>query len=123
VIDGKILIRVTLVGIVLQLALALLAHFVAWLPLHALLFGNMMISATTGYIYAMDFAKGYFNGATGGAIAGGLCGGAGIAITLALGDTPGFAIPVGAAVAVLTGAVGGLFGQLAAVMRAFENRR
>jgi hypothetical protein len=122
-VDLKILGRATLVGIVLQAILAVVIHFAAWIPLFGQLFATMMISATAGYLYAMDLGKGYFNGMTGGAIAGGLCGGAGIVVTLALGDVPGFAIPIGAAVAVLTGTVGGLFGQMAAVMRSLERRR
>jgi len=82
-----------------------------------------MISATAAYLYAMDAGKGYFPGATAGAIVGGACALIGIAVSVMLGETASGLIPGATAVCVLTGAVGGLFGQMAANMRELENRR
>lgn len=110
-------------GTVLQVAMVVLGHFVPWVILHVFEFGGMMISATAGYLYAMDSGKGYFPGATAGALVGGGCALAGIGLSVALGDLAKPFIPFGTAVCVLTGAVGGLFGQMAANWRAFENRQ
>jgi hypothetical protein len=71
----------------------------------------------------MDSGKGYFPGATAGAVIGGGCALAGISLSVALGDIAKPFIPFGTAVCVLTGAVGGLFGQMAANWRAFENQQ
>ncbi|MBV8798391.1 MAG: hypothetical protein JO208_01060 [Alphaproteobacteria bacterium] len=120
-IDLRILLRAFIVGAVLQVFMFLLGHFVPWVVLHVFEFGGMMISATAGYLYAMDSGKGYFPGATAGAIAGGGCALLGISLSVALGDVADRVIPFGTAVCVLTGAVGGLFGQMAVKWRAFEN--
>jgi hypothetical protein len=53
----------------------------------------------------------------GGAVAGGVCALIGIAVSVLLGDTPVFVLGLGTAISVLTGAVGGLWGQLGARMR------
>ena len=121
-IDLRILIRALIVGTVLQVGMVVLGHFNAWVREHVYQFGSMMISATAAYLYAMHAGKGYFPGATAGAIVGGLCGLAGIVVSVVLKDTPSCVIPVGTAICVLTGAVGGLFGQMAANWRAFEQR-
>ncbi len=116
-IDAQILQRATIVGTVLQVAMVVLGHFFPWVRDNAFMFGGMMISAVAGYLYAMDFAAGYPRGALGGAIAGGVCALIGIALSVLLGDTKPFVIALGTAISVLTGAVGGLWGQLAARMR------
>jgi len=123
VIDPKILLRAFIVGTVLQVIMVVLGHFVPWVVLHVFMFGGMMISATAAYLYAMDAGKGYFPGATAGAIVGGACALIGIAVSVMLGETASGLIPGATAVCVLTGAVGGLFGQMAANMRELENRR
>ena len=122
-IDLRILVRALVVGTVLQVIMVVLAHFVPWVMIHVFEFGGMMISATAGYLYAMDSGKGYFPGATAGAIVGGGCALVGTAVSASLGDIATRVIPFGTAVCVLTGAVGGLFGQMAANWRAFENRQ
>src|SRR6202012_4986815 len=94
------------------------AHVVPWfLHSNMFLFALMMIAATSGYLYAADTGRGYFTGATAGADSGGLCGFAGIAISAALRDVPQSAIPLDTAICVLTGAVGGLWGQVSANMK------
>jgi hypothetical protein len=93
------------------------AHYVPWISANAYQFGTMMISGVAGLLYARDFAKGYAKGALGGAIVGGACGLIGICAANILGDVPLIALPIGTAIMVLVGAVGGLFGQMAANIR------
>ena len=114
--DQSALGRAMLVGTVLQVVLAILAHLSAWIALHALLFGAMMISAVSGYLYALDTGKGFAAGATGGVIAGGVCGLFGLAVSVVIGDTdPGLLIQ-NLVFFAFTGGIGGLFGQMAAAM-------
>jgi hypothetical protein len=112
------LIRATIVGTVLQLTLYVTGHFIPWLAQHLFLFGGMMISATSAYIYAVVTGQGWFASATAGAIAGGVCGFVGIGFSAFLGDIYVSFIPTGTTIAVGVGAVGGLFGQMAANLRA-----
>ncbi|MBI3678706.1 MAG: hypothetical protein HY243_19010 [Proteobacteria bacterium] len=121
--NGRVLVRATFVGVVLQLALFSIGHFSPWVRVHAYEFTTMMISATAAYLYAMDSRRSFFTSATGGAIVGGLCGFAGLFYCLAIGDVPPFGVALGTAIDVFTGAVGGLFGQIAARWRAWEMRR
>ena len=116
-IELKTLLRALIVGIVLQLALAVGAHFFDYIAKNYFLFGGMMIAATAGYLYAMNSAKGYFPGATGGTIIGGLCGLTGAGASALMRDVPQAVIPLFTTICVVTGAVGGLFGQMAAKLR------
>jgi hypothetical protein len=116
-IDGLILRRATVVGLILQCLLAAIGHFSPWVAIHLFVFGRMMISASAGYLYGMDLGRGYAAGALGGAVAGGLCAAPIIAISVLLGDTPASMIAVGTGISILTGVVGGFFGEMAAVMR------
>ncbi|HEY4943352.1 MAG TPA: hypothetical protein VII56_18120 [Rhizomicrobium sp.] len=115
--DGKLLQRAALTGIVLEIALAAIGHYVPWVRIHALEFCAMMIAGLAGLFYARDFAKGYAKGAFGGAIAGGTSGLIGISLANVLGDVPLIVLPFGTALLVLVGAIGGLFGQLGANIR------
>ena len=85
-IDLRILIRALVVGTVLQVIMVSLAHFIPWVMVHVFEFAGMMISATAGYLYAMDSGKGYFPGATAGAIVGGGCALVGTVLSASLGD-------------------------------------
>jgi hypothetical protein len=123
VIDIRILLRAFVVGAVIWVVMAVLAPRIPWLGFRVLEFGGMMISATSGYLYAMHAGKGYFPGATAGAITGGGSALIGISILVAMGDLVNRFIPFGTAVCVLTGAVGGLFGQMAHNWREFEKRQ
>jgi hypothetical protein len=112
-IETRALLRAIAVGTFLEVAAAAIAHFSLWIQTHALLFTSMMISAIMGYLYAQDVAKGYLRGAWGGAIAGGTCG-LGIVLSVVLGDVTARIWAVRVLVCVLTGAVGGIYGQMAA---------
>jgi len=117
VFDGKLIQRATVTGIMLQLTLVIICHYVAWIRVNGSEFGGMMIAGVTGLLYARDFAKGYPKGALGGAIAGGTCGIIAICAANILGDVPLLTIPVGGAIMIMVGAIGGLFGQMAANIR------
>jgi hypothetical protein len=98
-------------------------HYVPWIAIHAFLFGGMMISATLGYLYAQEAAGGYNGGALGGAIAGGGCALCGIIVSVQLGDTQPHFIALGTAICVVTGSVGGLYGQMSASIRAYFRKK
>lgn len=85
----------------------------------------MMVAATAGYMYSMNTGKGWFSGTTGGAIAGGLGGFAGFGLSVLLGEVATGYLPIGTSVCVLTGALGGPFGQMAYNLReiASNNRK
>jgi len=117
VIDEKLIQRATITGIVLQITMVMIGHYVPWISGNSYVFGTMMISGVAGLLYARDFAKGYAKGAFGGAIVGGACGIIGVSAANVIGDAPLIAIPAGAAITILIGAVGGLFGQMAANIR------
>jgi len=116
-INNRILLRATTAGLVLQLVLAATGHFIPWVVINLFLFGRMMISATAGYLYGMDFGRGYVVGALGGAIGGGLCALPAIALSVVLGDTLAPMLSLGTGICILTGGVGGGFGQWAASLR------
>ena len=115
--DARLLRRVTIIGLAVQLLLSLSGHFSPWVALNLFMFGRMMISASVGYFYGMDFGRGYAVGALGGAIGGGMCVVPGIALSVLLGETGAAMLAVGTGVCILTGALGGAFGQMAAFMR------
>lgn len=119
-IEWKALLRAAVVGTVLQVVMYAAGHFSTWIAVNVFGFGGMMISAVAGYLYAMDTGHGYFPGATGGAIAGGVCGFIGIVLSVVLGENASPFIATGTAIAVMIGAIGGLFGQMAANLRALE---
>jgi len=121
-IERKSLLAATIAGTILQVAMVVIGHFVPWVAIHVFMFGGMMISATVGYLYARDVGRGYGSGAVGGAIAGGMCALTGIAISVTLGDMAPGALALGTAISTLTGAIGGLFGQMSAAILAWGRR-
>ena len=113
-VDHRALERAILVGTLFQVVAVVIAHFSLWIETHALLFGGMMISATMGYLYAQEVVRGYVKGACGGAVAGGLCAIVGMAPSVLLGDMTPKMLGVRTLISILTGAVGGIYGQMAA---------
>jgi hypothetical protein len=117
-VDTKILKRATLVGMVLQVAMVVLGHFISWIAQNAYVFGGMFISGVSGLLYARDYAAGYGPGALGGAIAGPSCLAVGVAVAIALREAKPEIIPFAVLTGIVIGAIGGLFGQMGANMRA-----
>jgi hypothetical protein len=116
-IDFRLLLRTIYVGVFLQLVLAVAAYDFATVH-DVYLFAGMMISATAAYLYGMGSGRGYFPDATGGAIVGGVCALIGVGALVLMHGATQSAIPSFTAICVLTGTVGGLFGRMAAKLRA-----
>ena len=121
-IDGRILRYAIIVGTTLQAANAL-AHRFGWLSDYYALFGGMFISGVAGLLYARETNKGYKPGAIGGGAAGLVCISIGVALAVTLHDAPAVLIPFAMLMCTLTGAIGGLFGQLGATIRATINTK
>jgi len=116
-IDSRLVLRAAVVGTVLQLILAGCGHFFPWVAVNLFTFGRMMCSATAGYFYGLVLGRGYAAGALGGAIAGGLCVVPAIAISVLLGDSEAATVSVATGISILTGGVGGAFGQMGAILK------
>ncbi len=101
----------TLIGTVLQVAMVVAGHFVPYIALHVFAFGGMGISLIAGLLYGRA-SSGVADGALGGVIAGGVCALIGIAVSVALHDTPAMILVVGTLSSAVTGAIGGLIGRL-----------
>ena len=109
--DRPSLHRALLVGTVLQVAMVVAGHFVAWIALHLFALGGMAISAVAGFLYGRH-ADSYAGAALGGALAGGLCALIGIAVSVALGDTAANILAIGTLGSAVTGVLGGVVGKL-----------
>jgi hypothetical protein len=120
--DLNILKRALFVGIVIQVALILAGYVWPWLR-PALLFACMVTAAVAGLLYARDLARGFLAGMLGGAMAGAGCGLVAVAGASFLHEQPEIYIPYGVMVMMLTGAVGGVFGELDARLRAYIIRK
>jgi hypothetical protein len=121
-IDLKILKRTLIVGIVLQAVLVACGYF--WPHFRpGLLFACMMTAAVAGMLYGRDLGAGFLAGMLGGAMTGAACGVAAVAGAGWLGEQPEIFIPYGVMVLMLTGAVGGLFGEIDARLRAYIIRK
>jgi hypothetical protein len=120
-VDLKILRRALLVGAVFELLLVAAGHFKPWLRPY-FLFGAMLVAGLMVLLYARDLARGFASGALGGAAAGVLCGLVAVLAAHYLGERPDLYLPWGVAVCALTGAAGGLFGQLDAMIQSYLRR-
>jgi hypothetical protein len=121
-IDLTILKRALIAGIVIQLLLVAAAWF--WPAFRTgLLFGCMMTAAVTGLLYARDLGRGFLAGMLGGAMAGAAGGVVAVAAAAWAGLHPETWLPYGVMVMMLTGAVGGFFGELDARLRAYIIRK
>jgi len=116
-IDARLVLRIALIATIVQVALEAAGRVFPVLAGLGLVFGRMMISATAGYVYGLILGGGYAAGAVGGAIAGGLCVVPALALGALLGNIEGGMVATNAAISVLTGAVGGAFGQMGAILR------
>jgi hypothetical protein len=118
-VEPKFLIRAVAAGCACEAGFMLLGHYRPFLALHYGLFGCMVIAGTMGLLYARDLARGYVAGALGGLVIGAACGLAAVGAANLLGEKPDLFIPYGVMVCTLIGAIGGLFGQYGAWIRAF----
>jgi hypothetical protein len=117
-INAQVLQRACYVGALLQFTMVIIGHYLPWVRVNVFEFGGMLISGTAGLLYARDAALGYGRGILGGALAGGVCGLIGIAVSVLLGDTPIAVLVFGTVVCIVTGAAGGLWGEIGARIRA-----
>lgn len=117
ILDARLVLRCALAGTILQLILAGTGHFLPWVGIQLFLFGRAMLSATAGYLYGLIFGRGYGAGALGAAIAGGLCVVPALALSVLLGDSPAAMVAIATGISILTGAVGGVFGQMGAILK------
>lgn len=121
-IDMTILKRALIVCLVFQAGLLACGWF--WSAIRpALLFTCMLAAAVSGMLYARDLARGFLPGMLGGAIVGAAGGVAAVAGAGWLGEQPETWIPYGVMVLMLTGTVGGFFGELDARLRAYILRK
>ena len=121
-IDLKIMKRTLFIGIVFQIVLVACGYFrPAFQP--GLLFACMMTAAVAGMLYGRDLARGFLAGLMGGAMIGAVCGVVAVLGAGWLGEHPETTIPYGVMVLMLTGAVGGFFGEVDARLRAWLVRK
>ena len=109
--NRQALIRATLIGAVLQLAMVVAGHFV---PAIANLFavGGMLISLVAGLLYARAAKGGWGDSVLGGLIAGGVCAFLGILVSYLLKDVTVDILWMGTAGSAVAGLVGGAIGKL-----------
>lgn len=117
ILDSRLVMRTAFWATLLQLILAGAGHFLFAASGALFLFARMMVSAGAGYMYGLVLGQGYARAALGGAIAGGLCMVPGLAVSVLLTDSAAGFVSSGTAISVFTGAVGGCFGQMGAILR------
>ncbi|HJU89498.1 MAG TPA: hypothetical protein VJ672_08905 [Gemmatimonadaceae bacterium] len=112
------LIKSTIIGTLLQLAMVLVGHSS---PAVANMFavGGMTISLLAGIAYALMARPATAGGAiVGGLLAGGICALLGIIVSYVLGDVTAMILVMGTASSAITGAFGGWLGKLFAGRKA-----
>jgi len=112
-------IRALIAGVLCEAGFVALGHYHPVIDEHFGLFGVMMIAGTAALLYARDLARGYISGALGGLVIGAACGLVAVGVANLLGDHHDRFLPYGVIISALIGAIGGLFGQYAAWIRAF----
>jgi hypothetical protein len=110
--DTTALVKATLAGLVLQLAMVLAGHH--WPAIKgSFAVGGMGFSLIAGLIFtALARGSGWPAALGGGAIAGGVCALIGIGVSAALKDVPPTLLILGTLSSVITGALGGALGKL-----------
>jgi hypothetical protein len=105
-VNQSALIRATLIGTALQLAMVIAGHMVPALRDPGFALGGMGFSALAGWLFARGAGAGWGASLVGGAIAGGVCAVIGIGVSVALGDVPPSLLGLGTASSVVTGVIG-----------------
>jgi len=106
------LIIATAIGLILQLAMVVVGHYVPAIREKGFAIGGMFFSLVAGLIYARMAQAGWGGALGGGAVAGGACAILGIAVSVALKDVPAMILAVGTIASIVTGLVGGAVGKL-----------
>jgi hypothetical protein len=106
------LIAATTTGLILQLAMVVVGHFMPAMRQVGFAVGGMGFSLIAGLIYARMARGGWGLSLGGGAIAGGVCAFGGIAVSAVLKDVPPALLILGTVSSVVTGAIGGAVGKL-----------
>ena len=111
--NRKALLRATVIGTILQLAMVLTGH---WIPAVAALFaiGGILISLFAGVLYARASRSDWRDSLVGGAIAGAICAVTGIAVSFLLGDVTALILILGTLSSAIGGFIGGAIGKLIA---------
>jgi hypothetical protein len=120
--DRNALIRAAFIGLVLQLAMVILGHFVTAIRDPGFAIGGTGFSFIAGLIFARTTRMRWGPSSGGGAIAGGLCGLLGILVSVLLGDVPPSLLIFGTFGSTIAGAVGGLLGRLLYRLQAAKAR-
>jgi hypothetical protein len=100
-------------GTLLQLAMVIAGHYVAFVRNDVFAFGGMTISLLAGFLYGWHAGGGWRACLSGSAIAGGVCALLGIAVSVLLKDTALPILAVGTVSSAVTGAIGGAASKLA----------
>jgi hypothetical protein len=112
------LIRATLIGTVLQLAMIIAGHFIPFVKDNVFMWGGMALSLVAGLMYAFGARSKLSDSLLGGAIAGAVCALIGIAVSVLLGDTPPFVLAAGTLMSAITGLIGGGIGKVVSTPKA-----
>ncbi len=110
--DARALLIATGVGLAAQLAMVVAGHYVPFIRNNIFAIGGMLISLGAGLAYARLAAGAWGPGLTGGLVAGGVCALLGIAVSVALRDTPATVLAFGTLGSAVAGVVGAALGKL-----------
>lgn len=110
--NTRALLVATAIGLALQLAMVIAGHYVPFIKNNVFAIGGMLISLLAGLIYAWRAAGGWGGALIGGLVSGGACALIGIAVSVALKDTPAAVLGFGTAGSAIAGLLGGAIGKL-----------
>ncbi|MGH7497868.1 MAG: hypothetical protein ACREL3_03340 [Gemmatimonadales bacterium] len=106
------LVKSTIVGTILQLAMVLAGHYSPAIS-NKFAVGGMTISGIAGLLFSLwSRQKSAAAAASGGVVAGGISAFLGILVSHLLGDVPASVLGVGTAGSAVTGAIGGVLGKM-----------
>jgi hypothetical protein len=116
-IHPRILQHVFLVSLVMQAILAVLAHFLGFVPGEAILAARALVAVIGGYLYGAEYGCGYEPCALGGSIAAGAAVVPAVILSSLIGDVTGQMVALATGVCLLAGGAGGAFGVFAEEIR------
>ncbi len=105
------LVRATVIGTLLQLAMVIIGHLAPALQDPGFAIGGMGFSALAGWLFARRDGDGWGGSLAGGAIAGGVCAIIGIGASVVLGDVPKSLLLLGTVSSLVTGTIGAAIGR------------